>query len=997
MAETALLNLSVKVDDMKKALEEIGKGLDGLAQRVKEDMEKSTAELNKMTAATDGAKEGFRRLSRAILRATEEQKAAMATQTAAINNQTNVLNASLEKIITTLNKQTQALARGLDHVGKRFDALAKQAEGATDTASKGLDKVGKEAKKTNEIVAILDRGFQYLKWTLTRVFYFGAILKFQEALMNVAEEGRKFEQQTASLMSVMGGNAALAEGMFWNINDLAREINFSVDEMVKSSLILNKTGLAPTKDLLRALGTIATATGQSMFTQATALSAVVTGNLRGLRQMGIAAKDNGKTLLLTYQGQTTEIEKTNEALQRYIINLANTPAMAGILAKTMGGVTGETKQLSEAWGDLSRQIFISGGGNFLSDLFKRSRESLDRFTESLKSEEWIRRINAFGVTANKILDGLTTAVGKIGEGFEAIGTGISEVTPEAIKSILQINSNAGILTQTIQMIGRIVDGLRAIFRVAGEAIGATMASVIESGKKLVSSFATFCKKTLASVLEITSNVGKSVKVAVSSSPIPFIGRLIPDFDLKEMAGLKDTDILRDEDVKDTFTSLKDFVGNFLGKTGYSALSKAADREGSALLKQWEEENKKLEEQTELLRKRIIVQEALKKDAENALKNKPVVTFGQGDKDGDNKGSKGGGGKSVKAPKDTWTAYYENLLRKQESTLPKAQQIEQEHLRALAELHAKFQENKTASEEQYLKAKEIIEKEYADKRKKLEEEVQQFMGTVHENDVQKVKDKYDKMLEKLKAYHEQGLIEEDEYQQALQEIRDKYGDDLKTEEEKAEEKAKKKAQQKALEDFWGGPEEYKKVTKYQEAFNSLSTAFSNLTANMDKSSVAYRAMFAVQKSFAFASASVDAINAWVKALADPGALTWAQRLANYASAVATTTAALGQLMSISMHDKGGTIAPGQYGIVGEIGPELVRGPATVTSRRDTAELLSRSGDITVNLIEDAGRAGQVTQSRSDEQTIIEVCVANIRRGGDIADAISNTYGVARQGV
>ena len=224
MAETALLNLSVKVDDMKKALEEIGKGLDGLAQRVKEDMEKSTAELNKMTTATDGAKEGFRRLSRAILRATEEQKAAMATQTAAINNQTNVLNTSLEKIITTLNKQTQALARGLDHVGKRFDALAKQAEGATDTAAKGLDKVGREAEKTNEIVAILDRGFQYLKWTLTRVFYFGAILKFQEALMNVAEEGRKFEQQTASLMSVMGGNAALAEGMFWNINDLAREI-----------------------------------------------------------------------------------------------------------------------------------------------------------------------------------------------------------------------------------------------------------------------------------------------------------------------------------------------------------------------------------------------------------------------------------------------------------------------------------------------------------------------------------------------------------------------------------------------------------------------------------------------------------------------------------------------------------------------------------------------------------------------------------------------------
>lgn len=41
----------------------------------------------------------------------------------------------------------------------------------------------------------------------------------------------------------------------------------------------------------------------------------------------------------------------------------------------------------------------------------------------------------------------------------------------------------------------------------------------------------------------------------------------------------------------------------------------------------------------------------------------------------------------------------------------------------------------------------------------------------------------------------------------------------------------------------------------------------------------------------------------------------------------------------MYDNGGTIPRGQFGIVGENGPEIVNGPANVTSRRRTAALAS----------------------------------------------------------
>ena len=47
--------------------------------------------------------------------------------------------------------------------------------------------------------------------------------------------------------------------------------------------------------------------------------------------------------------------------------------------------------------------------------------------------------------------------------------------------------------------------------------------------------------------------------------------------------------------------------------------------------------------------------------------------------------------------------------------------------------------------------------------------------------------------------------------------------------------------------------------------------------------------------------------------------------------------------------GGRIPSGQFGIVGEAGPELVRGPAEVTSAADTSDILNRNnGNITLNI-------------------------------------------------
>jgi hypothetical protein len=182
-------------------------------------------------------------------------------------------------------------------------------------------------------------------------------------------------------------------------------------------------------------------------------------------------------------------------------------------------------------------------------------------------------------------------------------------------------------------------------------------------------------------------------------------------------------------------------------------------------------------------------------------------------------------------------------------------------------------------------------------------------------------------------------------------------------------------------------------------NSLSEAFQNLTSSMNQSGSKYKALFAVQKAFAVASATTNAILAWSKALSQSEG-GWMSAIANYASAIALTTNILSQLKGVEMHDRGGRIAAGKVGIVGEYGPELISGPANVTSRKETADLARGAlagNSVQVNLYEDASKAGAVNQTQGpDGEQIINIFVSNIRRGGQMAQTLESTYALHRFG-
>ena len=349
---------------------------------------------------------------------------------------------------------------------------------------------------------------------------------------------------------------------------------------------------------------------------------------------------------------------------------------------------------------------------------------------------------------------------------------------------------------------------------------------------------------------------------------------------------------------------------------------------------------------------------------------------------------GGGKASGRAAADTWADYFARVQRIQRNGYSSVEKLRAEHQDALRELQEEYAKSSIATETEYQQARATLEKEYQRNIKEQRQEAADFLRSVAGDEEAQLAEDYRQKLEKLEQYHADALVSEEEFLQARQKLRDDY----------EKERAKTRA---AKNDFFT-EDDQKNAQQLSDALGDLGEAFGNLTAGMSESSGAYRALFATQKAFAVASATANAILAWSQALSDPSQTSWIAKLAQYANAIALTTGIISQLNSVTMHDKGGHIAAGQLGIVGEYGPELIQGPADVTSRKRTAELARQAtggtaGAVTVNLYENAEKAGQVEQQgNTDGERIINIFVSNIRRGGAAARAMENTYQLRRFG-
>lgn len=111
-------------------------------------------------------------------------------------------------------------------------------------------------------------------------------------------------------------------------------------------------------------------------------------------------------------------------------------------------------------------------------------------------------------------------------------------------------------------------------------------------------------------------------------------------------------------------------------------------------------------------------------------------------------------------------------------------------------------------------------------------------------------------------------------------------------------------------------------------------------------------------------------------------------------------------SVGMYEHGGLIPAGQVGVVGEAGPEFIRGPVAVSSARTTADARKSQGggkEVVVNIHNHGGGQVETRRSETDDKQIIDVIVgraveavaADIRKGGGpVSRAQEGTYNLGR---
>lgn len=203
-------------------------------------------------------------------------------------------------------------------------------------------------------------------------------------LKQIYEVNVEFQRFNASLKTITGSQegatAALAA-----LQAMAASTPFSLRTLTDAFIQLRSSGLAATEESLTAFGNIASSFGRDITDMSAAMASASVGMYRSLASFGIKIVHDGDKLRAVFQGQTTMLENSSAAVEKYVTTLGNT-ALAGQMANQMDTMAGRASNLGD---NIDRLIVSIGEGGFnsamedLLDLFLEATSGGDDFAEAI--------------------------------------------------------------------------------------------------------------------------------------------------------------------------------------------------------------------------------------------------------------------------------------------------------------------------------------------------------------------------------------------------------------------------------------------------------------------------------------------------------------------------------------------------------------------------------------------------------------------------------------
>jgi hypothetical protein len=805
-----------------------------------------------------------------------------------------------------------------------------------DAANRRLDNLEKKGARAERATDGLTGAFTRLAGPLL------AAVSATAALSKLVDVSREFDKLNAGLITATG-SAESAKVAFEAIQDFATNTPYDLAQVTESFTKLVNYGLTPSERALTSYGNTASAMGKDLNMMIEAVADAATGEFERLKEFGIRASSEGDRVKFTFRGVSTEVGKNAQEIEQYLIALGENN-FADAMANRMDTLDGALSNLADEWDSLFRNISQQGVGDIIEDAVRLAIDVLADLNAMLASGELEGYLDAiadkfdlWGKDIQKSIRTLTQFYKDNLSQFE--DETVSTVNflidafknfPENVRSFIQIMvvEVAAGLDKASAYAGAFKDGIKAIFN------SDTITGV---GARLESRLNAISNARQDSIQEIMNE--REAALSSFDQQITAAKKLREEYDKNEAAKKAQTG---------------DRLAGFRQSGDGEDASASVDKAAAAAAKKSQAEFQRLSESL------YTEEEAIRASYE---KRKQII------EQNTVSGSEQQADLMARLDKD----YNEQLAKLQET---KGRELEEIKRSLLSE--------EEAVKESYERRLQIVMDNTA-AGSAMREELAAKLQTEYDTQLKQLEEA--KQRERDNLYN--GLLTEEEmilqsYERRKQTILESTA---VTETERLE-------LMKRLEEQYSSEMAAHEQKRMQTQFATASALFDGL-AGLAKSyageqSQAYRALFAISKAFSVAQAAMSIATGLAKAQE----LGFPANLAEMARVAATGASIVSQISGSQFsgaYDKGGNIPAGKIGLVGEYGPELIEGPAKVTSRAETAKMLKGGGEgatpaappvvnvRNINVL-DPAVVGDYLGSDEGEQLIMNVVQRNQRALG-----------------
>ena len=229
-----------------------------------------------------------------------------------------------------------------------------------------------------------------------------AFLSVGQAASFMVRANADMQRLSAQLEVATGSTSAAATAMK-DLQGFAAETPFTLTQVVEGFIKLKNLGLDPSIGAMRSFGNTSAAMGKDVMQFIEAVADAATGEFERLKEFGIKASKEGDKVKFTFQGVTTTVQNTAEAITAYLRGLGDESGVfAGSMAKQMETIDGKISNLEDAAARFATTLGQLGFNSlFMSQLDKATKglQYLERVAQGLANIRQTQGVGAMMTTS----------------------------------------------------------------------------------------------------------------------------------------------------------------------------------------------------------------------------------------------------------------------------------------------------------------------------------------------------------------------------------------------------------------------------------------------------------------------------------------------------------------------------------------------------------------------------------------------------------------------